>query len=444
MAEWIMNGTVGSSSTSLIMPVFTTAFQMNPVLVSWALTVPRLVDAFVDPYIGHWSDQTRSRWGRRKPFLFAGALLSAFFSMAIWWASPSWGMNAQFAYLMAVSVVFSLSYALYTIPSNGLAFEASGDYHERVRVMTARSIYCTVPGLVIGWVYWLALRPFWGGEIAGVRWVSVLVAVAIILCGCAPLLMVKERFAHRTDPRQPIAKALKEAACNRHFLHFMALVIVMALASAIYNGLTFYVNVYYVCAGDKAQAVKIAAITSTLSTVCALIFAPFAPMLGKRFGKRCGLSLGCGLMCLHAVLQPLLLNPRHPYLQISGALLYAPALAYYGTFLGSFLADICDLDDVRSGHRREGLYGAVYAFVKKIEISLCALLTGYLVTLSGFSATLAQQGEATVTMLKWFTFTPYIVLTVGAFWLAATFPITRQMAENARRILEDRNKRKAA
>jgi len=72
-AEWLL----AFSLNTLVMPLFTMSFGVSAALVGWAITIPRLVDAFTDPIVGHWSDRTRSRWGRRRPWIFGGGVAGA-------------------------------------------------------------------------------------------------------------------------------------------------------------------------------------------------------------------------------------------------------------------------------------------------------------------------------------------------------------------------------
>jgi len=85
-AEWLL----AFSLNTLVMPVFTTAFGLSAALVGWAITIPRLIDALSNPLIGHLSDRTRSRWGRRRPWIFGGGLTAAALFVLLWQVSPAW------------------------------------------------------------------------------------------------------------------------------------------------------------------------------------------------------------------------------------------------------------------------------------------------------------------------------------------------------------------
>ncbi|NOT95697.1 MAG: MFS transporter [Nitrospira sp.] len=434
VGEWIMASTVNN----LMMPIFTTGFGLNPVLVSWASTLPRLLDAITDPLVGHWSDNTRTRWGRRKPFLVAGGLGGAFMMVALWWCPLAWSHTSQFLYLFVVNLLFWFAFTLYTMPTYALVAELSLDFHDRTRVMMMRSIYCSLPTLGVGWVYWLTLRPIFGGEINGIRWTSAGLAVLVVFCALMPVLFVKERYATRHQEPQSFLRSLKSALANRQFQHAISIRLLVMLGAQIFNGLSFYLNTYYACGSDKMLATKILGISGTVHVLATFLALPLTPWIGRRFGKIGGLRLGAGLFALAAMLGWVLITPSAPYLQIGMALITGPAAGIFGTFMASFGADICDIDELNHGRRREGVFGAVTSFLTKVEASILALTVGYGLSFSGFSAALGMQDEYVLWKLRLFALLPYGCFTVLGLILAWHFPITQQLMTEVRAEL-DRN-----
>jgi GPH family glycoside/pentoside/hexuronide:cation symporter len=116
----------------------------------------------------------------------------------------------------------------------------------------------------------------------------------------------------------------------------------------------------------------------------------------------------------------------------------AVAGCFANLFIGSFMGDICDIDELETGRRREGLFAAVAIFIKKVEFALVGLLSGVLVKLSGFDGALAQQPEAVLDRLRWFTFAPPIVIGALTFALAWRFPINQALMEGVRAALQRR------
>jgi hypothetical protein len=184
------------SFNALLLPIYTTGFGLSPVLVGWALMLPRVFDALVDPVIGHVSDNLRTRWGRRRPFLLGAALLGAVLVMTLWWPSRDWPPALQFAHLLANSILLFVCYGAFSMTHQALGYELSDDYHVRTRVMAVRAFYFSLAALAGGWLYWLALRPVFGDEITGIRWVSAGMALVVAGAGLVPVLACRERFHH--------------------------------------------------------------------------------------------------------------------------------------------------------------------------------------------------------------------------------------------------------
>lgn len=123
----------------LLNPIYNIALGVSPALVGYATAIPRLWDAVTDPVVGSLSDNFRSRWGRRKPFMVLGALISALSLIAIWLVPPVWGEYSKFLYLIAVSLVFYTGNTLFLVPYTGLGLALSDDYRERTNLFAYQS-----------------------------------------------------------------------------------------------------------------------------------------------------------------------------------------------------------------------------------------------------------------------------------------------------------------
>jgi len=200
----------------------------------------------------------------------------------------------------------------------------------------------------------------------------------------------------------------------------------------------FYVGVYYVCQGDKSLQGMIGGYSGWASTLLGLTVIPLLPGIGRRLGKRAGLLIGFAIMLLLAFLNPVLLGPAFPWMLLILGLLGTVAGCFANLFIGAFMGDICDIDELETGRRREGTFGAVAIFIKKVEFSLIGLITGLLVKLSGFDGKLVQQPEEVLDRLRWFTFAPPIVLGVVTLWLVWRFPINQEMMAGVRAELDAR------
>ena len=241
----------------LVLPILNTGFGLDAVMLSWAVMLPRLLDGITDPFLGHLSDNIQTRWGRRKPFLFVTTILGALLVAGIWWADPSWPKSWQFAYLIVFATLYYMTWGTYSMTHYALGYELTDDYHERARVMAIRTLFLQAVVAVVGWTYWLAQRPVFGGEIHGIRWIGAGMAVLILIAGMVPVLLCKERFARANRKHEPILKSIKQAVRLGVFRTYLAVRFFSAFGLVVFNQLIFYVNTYFVCGGDKGLATKI-------------------------------------------------------------------------------------------------------------------------------------------------------------------------------------------
>lgn len=426
---------------ALILPIFTTGFGLDPRMVGWALTLPRITDALIDPLLGHFSDNLHTRWGRRRPFLAVSAVLGAGMLMLMWWPSPDWGEMAKFTWLLVTSIVLYICYGMYSMSHVALGYELSDDYHVRTKVMAVRGLYFSITAMAGGWLYWLALRPQFGGEINGIRWISVGLAAVIIGAALVTIRSTRERFQDANRKHVPLLPAIRATLRIRPFVIILLLRIAHTLSVSLYASIGFFIGTYYVCGGDKSLFSSLSGINGVVGFATAFALVPLSVWLSRRLGKRNGIISGFAIVFLGAAAMPLCNQPGMPYLLLAHMILFGVLAAVLNLFMSSVMPDICDLDELESGERREGLFSAVMSFVSKIENSLCILLSSYLVAWSGFDvAKGVEQPPAVLTHLLWYGFAPKIVFSAVALALACYFPITAAMMEDVRARLEQRRR----
>jgi glycoside/pentoside/hexuronide:cation symporter, GPH family len=414
------------------------------VLVGWALMFPRLFDAVVDPVIGHLSDITHTPWGRRRPFMFVTAILGPFLVTGLWWMSRDWNQYEQFSYLLVFSILLFLCWGTYSMNHLALGYELSDDYHLRTKVMAVRGFYFSCAALAGGWIYWLALRPFFGGEVNGIRIISIGVAIAIMASGLVAVFCSKERFKNANRKHVNLWHAIWATLHVRPFVILLTLRIIGTLGGSLYAAVAFYITTYSVCNNDKSLATSLSGYAGMAGFLVSFAMVPLAAKLSRLIGKRHGIICGAGAAFLSSLSLPLFARPGYPYLLLAHMIIFIVVGVSLAVFGGAVMPDICDIDELKSGERREGLFAAVGSFVSKIEHSVCILLGGYLVSFSGFDTHLAsqkiQQPHEVLERLRWLGFTPAIIFSGLAFIVSFSYPVTQKMMEDVRAQLDARRK----
>jgi GPH family glycoside/pentoside/hexuronide:cation symporter len=425
--------------------IFTIGFGLSAVLVSWAMMLPRVFDALTDPFMGHLSDNTHTRWGRRKPYLVGASVCGAGLVAALYWADSGWPQWVQFTYLLTLGTLFYFCYGLYTMAWTALGYELTDDYHERARVAAISSFFISIVLLGNQWLYWIALRPIFGNEVHGIRVISAVMALIIVIAAIVTALLTKERFVHANEKKHaPIFVALRETLHNRPFVILLLVKFSQILGERVFGGILVFVSVYYVCRGDKSLSTYIAGIGALIGTIWGFVLVPFMKMFSQKLGKRNGLVIPAVVAFVSACAMPFLLTPNHPYLMLLPSFFIIPLVVISNTMQQAIVPDICDLDELKTGERREGLFTAVMGFVAKLEISLTVLIVGYLVRYSGFDPKLPAQPDHVITKLLWLALTPNILFTFVTVILATRFRMDASMMNDVRRQLDERRASAAA
>lgn len=421
----------------LAVPIYTIGLQMDPALLGVALAIPRVVGAIVDPIVGTRSDQTQSTWGRRRPYILSGGLAGGLLLVLVW-CSPfhsQWGM---FGWLAGMISIFSIFYSVFTIPYNALGYELSTDYDERTRVLAWRGYFQLFGTLSAAWFYWFCLRPVFGNEVVGVRWLSALVGAIMIGGTLWTFTACRERRLEKRQPSMPIGKALKLTLKNRPFLLLQGGQQMLALGMGITGTLGSYVHICYVCAGNKQTASWLSGWGGTLTIFTSMAAISFGVWLSRRLGKREACLTAIGIVLSSICLLPWLLTPKHPSLSVVAWLISALGMPCTSLMFGSMIADVCDEDELATGMRREGTYSAVNSVANRIMQIALVLVGGFLPRLAGYTDTRAPLTPELLERMKWLLIgVQFAGVGTGAaiLWF---FPITRARAEKTREVLDAR------
>lgn len=422
---------------TLVLPIFNVGLGVDAVKIGLAMGIPRLLDALTDPLIGNISDNTRSRWGRRRPYIFLGALMAGILLAVLFNPIKGLSLDGLFWWLLIVGSLFYVAYAVFVIPYSAMGLEITSDYNERTRVLAWRPYMGLLVGLGVPWLYKLCFV-LGDTEAEGARAVAVIMGVLAIGLGILPLF-IQENLPQTTSPHMPLLHALKITFSNSSFLLLSASTLCILLGIFLSAPLGLYVSIYHVFGGNKEMASMLGGWSGTASMAAGLAGLPLATCLAKRLGKR---HATLTLLLLGLLSIPLvwwMFTPENPWLQIVPGFIFA--LAINGSFLIgiSMLGDVCDDDELKTGHRREGLYSASLEFGKKCAIALSTVVVGYLLLAVGFDEKASMQSIQTTTSLR----IGYMIVLGIPMILASVFiyffPITHQRAIENRRLLDKRH-----
>jgi GPH family glycoside/pentoside/hexuronide:cation symporter len=423
-------------------PIFNLALGMNPVHIGIVLAIARLWDAVSDPLVGNWSDNARTRWGRRKPFMVAGAILTGASFAAMWWLPRDASQTFYFGYFLLTILLFFTGTTLFTVPWTALGIASARTYQERTKLFAYVGVTHKLVGFTTGWLYPLCQLAVFQTVLDGARIVGCICGTLIIIACLIPALTLKEPPDAPAPARQkpePFLQAMKAVISNRVLRLFSLACLVTMTSLYTVSSLGLYINIYHVFGGDKVAAATMMGIWGTLFNVLAMVSIPPMIWLSNRLGKHRAIMLALGMVSVSAVLKWVLYTPSMPYLQLATALLHAPGIAAYLILVTSMTADIVDYDELLSGRRREALISAANTWITKMGVSLSFIMAGLVLNLTGFDAALGgNQADGTVTKMRVLFCAVPALGTLSAILLLRHYPLTRAKVESIQEALRER------
>jgi Na+/melibiose symporter-like transporter len=578
-----------SAILSLIYPIFNVALGLSPMAIGLGMSISRISDALIDPLIGNFTDQTWTRWGRRRPWMLGGAVLMALFFIMIWFLpavvpqlpkmvtvhcggqpsasspdparpaqdlkkvaglkdnrswfatdrrdlnlnpsqpsdafqvmlrrapegsvafvvrscepnspvqvspatlyftqenwrtpqtvtvqtpvsnmhagtaptftlkilpesdvlySPFWqrvGIDSVsalklFGSFAFICLLFYFSFSLFVIPYSGLGIELTDDYQERTDLQIFRLVASFCASLLVGYLYlWSQQIGGWLGsdEVVGARWVGMGIGGLILISTLIPAIFCRERVVQPRKVKSHLSlfKSVRLAASNTSFRMLMGSV--FSVFIGLYFSLPFmaYIGIYHNCGGDKMLAAKIGSVSTVIQAVGQFAAMFLISWAGRHVDKKTILFTGLAICMTGYLSSWWLFTPKNPWLQIIPVVVSAWGLCACWAVNGSFAADICDEDELKTGYRREGLYSAVFAFVYKSAIGLVALGSGVLLAFVGI------RGQETTLSAETLEAVRLAYLGIPVFFLSAAiismlfYPLSRSRVEQIQAKLRER------
>ncbi|MCS6987561.1 MAG: MFS transporter [Sphingomonadaceae bacterium] len=376
--------TVLTTTSMIFLFYMTTVLGMAAALAGALLFAAKAFDAAIAPAMGRWSDRAATRWGRRRPFLLAGALVSGL-AFLLLFTPPVLSGPALVAWMLAGLMLLALGYTLFNVPYLAMPAEMTESPQERTALLSFRVAFVAVGGAVVGFAPRIAAG-LGGDRAAWAATGALLGAFAAVAMGVAFLATAGARAT--AGPPTRSAERLSAVLANRPFLRLLLAKILQLVGLASLQASVLFLVVQVLGLSEGVVGVYVA-----LSTVAMLASMPLWVALGRRLPKARLLVLAC-LGYAAVKLSFLLAGPGEP----EGLVLVRGALG--GLFSGgvllmgqSLLPDAIDWDCRRTGIRREGLYAGAYSLVEKASMALGPLVVGSLLQASGFDPAAARAGE---------------------------------------------------
>ncbi len=420
--------------------------------------LPRAYDAILDPIMGFVSDNTRSKWGRRRQYVFIGAILMGVAFVAMWQLHRSDGLTYNFIYFLLWSLVFFTGLTVFSIPYVAMGYEMSDDFHERTSIMAVAQWIGQWAWVIAPWFWVVMYDPKWFPNAdSAARTLSVWVGVVCMLLAMVPAVFIRSRSTLDDAHLAPLTVAnvgagvkellagFKEAfacapfrkLCFSTFLIFNAFNTVAAFS--------FFIVVYHLFQGNTAAAGiwptlfgSIGALVTTFAVI------PTVAWMSGKMGKKNAFMLSQGISLIGYALLWFLMVPGKPWMFMYALPFFSFGIGGLFTLMMSMTADVCDLDELATGKRREGIFGAIYWWMVKLGFAVAGLLSGAIMAFVVFTPGAPVQPAGAVDGLRLFYSGVPIVGTLLAMWIMRNYDLDEQRAMEVNAELQRRKQPAAA
>ncbi|XDD47036.1 MFS transporter [Leptospira sp. WS39.C2] len=427
-----------------LLKYYTEIIGLNSSLAGIALSISVIWDAISDPLMGRISDQTKTRFGRRRPYIFIGGILLSISVLLLFSPPEISSQLGKFAYLLSVYLLVNTAMTVISVPHIALGGELSFERNERTSVFGWRLFFSNI-GMLIGMIVPAAILQSLGDESAKENIITSrtvageIVSLVILVSSIITFLVTKGKDNVQADRSKqlPFFLSFGSVLKNKMFLILLFAFVIATIGRTFNSAIALYYYEYRL--GLKESQVVINILLPFF--VVLMLSIGFWVWISKRIGKKIPAFFGVfGLGLLTVIVYPLF-----PYGELRPPLI---AAFFGGIFAGSILimdsilTDVVDYDEYKTGEKREGLYFGIWKMGVKFSQAFGIAITGFLLDIIGF-----QNGVANQTQEVGFRLAIIFGPGVGFFFILGSviflfFPLTDAKHIQVQRILTKRTLKK--
>ncbi len=411
--------------------------------------LPRVFDSVTDPIMGFISDNTRSKWGRRRQYVFIGAILLGIAFVVMWQLHRENGVEYNFTYFLLWSFVFYLGLTIFSVPYVAMGYEMSDDFHERTSIMAVAQWIGQWAWVIAPWFWVVMYDPTWFENAdAATRNLAVWVGVSCMILAMIPAIFIKSKSTKDDTSLVPlkwktigssmieIINGFKDAFKLVPFRRLCVATFFIFNAFNTVAAFSFFIVVYYLFNGDAAAAGIWPTLFGSLGAlVTTFAVIPTVAWMSKKMGKKNAFMLSQGISVIGYILLWFLFIPGKPFMFIFALPFFSFGIGSLFTLMMSMTADVCDLDELKTGKRREGIFGAIYWWMVKFGFAIAGLLSGAILSVVGFDPAAAVQQDGAISGLRLFYSGVPIIGTLIALWVMRKYDLTEEKALETSRLL---------
>jgi GPH family glycoside/pentoside/hexuronide:cation symporter len=433
-------GDTGFSLTSTILGAYFAIFltdvvEISPSTAAAAIFVGRSWDYINDPLIGHISDRTRTRWGRRRPFLLFGWLPFALAFALLWWRPP-WGSELVLAvYYAAAYVVFDAAATLVYMPYFALTPELTLDYDERTALTSYRMLFSILGGLVAFTVPLMIVGTFTPENAPRVLTMGLIFGLVSGLPLLLTFLGTRERQEYIAQEQPSLIHSLRAARENRPFIFGLVIFLLTWVSMTVLESTLLYFIKYVVQRESHSDLIM------AVIFVTAMFALPFWEWASRRWSKRwayiAGIAFWAAVQIVMITLTPSTALPLLVFLCVLAGIGVGAA----HVLPWSIIPDAIEWDELQTGKRHEGMFYSLITLMQKIASSIAIPLVLLLLDATGYVPNAAQQPVSALWGVRIVIGPIPAALLCGGILFAFLYPLGREQHAHIVRELEARRER---
>ncbi len=416
--------------------------------------VPRLFDAITDPIMGFISDNTKSKWGRRRQYVFIGAIIMAISFIMMWQLYEVSGLDYNFMYFLLWSFAFYLGLTIFSVPYVAMGYEMSNDFHERTNIMAVAQFIGQWAWIIAPW-FWVIMYDQGWFESAdeAVRELAIWVGLVCMIFAMVPAIFIKDKSTLNENYESITSKNILSSLHKIFIVNFgeafkikpfRKLCVATFLVFNAFNtvaSFTFFIILYYLfdgVTGDDGAWIWPTLFGCVGATITSFIVIPIVAYMAKQMGKKRAFLLSQGISIIGYVLLWFLFIPGKPYMFLFALPFFSFGIGSLFTLMMSMTADVIDLDELNTGERREGVFGAIYWWMVKFGFGIAGGLSGLILSVIGFKSGALTQPEETMTWLR-FSFSGLPILgTLIAMYVMRDYDLSEEKASEVTALLKSK------
>jgi len=348
-----------------------------------------------------------------------------------------------FYYMMVALIIMATFNTIGGVPFYALGIELAPSYDGRTKMVVWRSIISQLIGFLRPWLFPFVLLPLFLTPIHGAFWLGTGCAAISIPLLIYSMTHCKERIQmERNKKKTPFWTSIKCTVKIPEFWRIVILYLIIQNSLGIFNMVGGYLTIYYVFKGSLLQGAAYTAAVGSFGVFMAFISIPLVKWICDKFEKHNALRFAFVMMMIGCASKWFCYNPERPYLLFVVPLFFSVGISSVYTVMQTLMADVTDVDELHSGSRREGMFGAVNATIMKATGPIGAIAAGIIVIASGFDVDMGPyQDEGVFTTMRIiFSVIPAILLGTG-FLVLHKYPLTRKRMFEIKAILKERREK---